>query len=579
MNQFNSQLIESEQNDNLLSCINNLFLNNSEKKEILVSEIANLHNEGKIDVIAAFQKLEPNEDLNIDFFLCRSLFESVLPKLKTPVEPILKCSIQLIRKAGNDLTARTPITSLMKFLSSDIEKAEDAFNLATTNPDLIDFIPAALISGAKLELESFVNQAIELTTHSNPIICTHAIHALGQMDYSNNPDLVENAFNSIDAFSINNPDEHLLGQVLKSAFYLYKESPDKEEAALTLIAKSLETLNSLTIHAASEIFRSEGTDIPDAILNVLQNALLEVDINNTGTMQNIELGIYWLYRNNKKDEAGLFLEKLLLKKNSGALINKFELFTGDAHKDKPYLNKLITRWLLSKRIVLCRAATEITRLDNSSGFPLSVDLEQIKDLNVGVHLFLARKACGWFFSKPISAASFIISLIDTANDEQTGLITEALFTPLIISYPGVGKKYLMDIAPHSSNKVNDVISKVLSLLDEHHDNLKSVHDIAELSPSLKQIDTHGLYMGKLIGNAYQEAQKGSITELLGKPSVLLYGNSSVHYIDRGPNTPKQRQQTEMQCFSHEVEFPSLEVLDPHGLDHILFSFKTEGGMK
>lgn len=579
MGHFHSQLIESGKSDDLLSCINNLFLNNSEKKEILVSEIANLHNEGKIDVVAAFQKIEPGGDSNLDFFACKSIFESVVPKLKTSVEPVLKCSMHLIQKAGNDMTTRLLIPCLMEFLSSDIDKAKDALKLTTAEPDLYDLIPAALLSGAKLELGTFVSKAIELTTHSNPVICTQAIHSLGQMHYSDNPDLVENAFDSIGAISKSCSDETILAQLLKSAFYLYKESPDKEEAALAIITRSLKGPNSLTIHAASEIFRSEGKDISTAVLSVLQNVLLEVDINNTGTMQNIDLGLYNLYLNGKKDEAALFLEKLLLKNDDVTLLSKFNLFTGEAYKDKPYLNKLITRWLLSKRIILCRAAADITGLDNDSGFPLKVDLEQIKDLNVGVHLFLARKACGWFFSKPISAASFIISLIDTANDEQIDLITEDLFNPLIISYPGVGKKYLMDIAANSSKKVNDVISKVLSLLDEHHDNLKSVHDITELSPSLKQIDTHGLYMGKLMGNAFEEAQKTSIAELLGPPSVLLYGNSSVYYVNQGPNTPKQRQETQMQCFSHEVEYPSLEALDPHGLDHALWSFKTEGGMK
>lgn len=58
-------------------------------------------------------------------------------------------------------------------------------------------------------------------------------------------------------------------------------------------------------------------------------------------------------------------------------------------------------------------------------------------------------------------------------------------------------------------------------------------------------------------------------------SVLLYGNKSISYIHTGPNE-KVRQEIPLHQISTSIEFPSLQLLDPHNLDLQLRVFRVEG---
>ena len=53
--------------------------------EVVASELVVLHNEGSIDVVAAFRALEPSDE-GPDFFTTRRVLEKALPHLDAPVQ-------------------------------------------------------------------------------------------------------------------------------------------------------------------------------------------------------------------------------------------------------------------------------------------------------------------------------------------------------------------------------------------------------------------------------------------------------------------------------------------------------------
>ena len=80
---------------------------------------------------------------------------------------------------------------------------------------------------------------------------------------------------------------------------------------------------------------------------------------------------------------------------------------------------------------------------------------------------------------------------------------------------------------------------------------------------------------KFTSSAQKNVPKGFLSQIF-KTSVLLYGNRSIHYIYHGPNGEKSRQEVPLHHISHSIELPSLETLDPYGLDMQLRNFRIEG---
>ena len=58
-------------------------------------------------------------------------------------------------------------------------------------------------------------------------------------------------------------------------------------------------------------------------------------------------------------------------------------------------------------------------------------------------IFIAHKAIGYFFMKPVTAASVVISLMRVApNDEVLDELGKLLLNPLLMNYPGSVRQYL-----------------------------------------------------------------------------------------------------------------------------------------
>src|SRR5689334_15199667 len=75
------------------------------EREDLALELAALHNDGLVDVIAGFKDLRNRSSSGPDFFITRHIFEKALPHLNAPVSPVMSCVLQLFRDAGQDMVA------------------------------------------------------------------------------------------------------------------------------------------------------------------------------------------------------------------------------------------------------------------------------------------------------------------------------------------------------------------------------------------------------------------------------------------------------------------------------------------
>src|SRR5262245_58953650 len=99
--------IAASKNGNFLDAVYKSYLAEGDEREDLALYIAALHNDGHVDVVAEFEKLNKDVSGGPDFFMTRHVFETALPHIDAPVTAVMRAVLHLSRSAGQDLAAGT----------------------------------------------------------------------------------------------------------------------------------------------------------------------------------------------------------------------------------------------------------------------------------------------------------------------------------------------------------------------------------------------------------------------------------------------------------------------------------------
>ncbi|XOF33938.1 MAG: hypothetical protein ACL93V_01155 [Candidatus Electrothrix sp. YB6] len=573
MHSIREQLLGSISSGFFLEVACRVYLENHDKKESVGQEVADLHNAGKIDAIAEFRKLK-SSDQQHDFFMTRHVLEHALPSIESPVAAVMDCVKHLVEEAGNNMAAGTLIPPFIDFCEADAGRPDEVLSAALNEvDDTFDFITPAITAGSNLQLEQYANKAVELCSHENILIRSRAVHALGRIKYHDREELISKSLQAIQTTLEQDCDEYLYAAILRSTVALYKADNSTEKHAIKLLQHILPQQDDIVLYEAAQCLFSK---LPASMVDLLLNTLAQINIQRINIIRDIDFGLCSLIKHGMREKVLLFLEKLLVQREQEFSIRQFDtLNLAICNNKEGYLDFLITRWLLSKQVALGRAAADLLENTSEYGTPVAVDLDQLQELPEGIRVFLVRKACGWFFHKPISATSFIVSLIDTASGDEIEEITDILFHPLLINYSGCVKDYLVKtVEEEPSEKVKLVIDTVLEQLKNYHESLNS--SISELQPTQAQREVFHRYQSRLFAESYKVAQENSIFNLITTKMCILYGTRSVYYIHHGPGDQKSRQEMALAEHSHYFELPSLERIDPHGLDYTLYVFRVEG---
>ncbi|WLE98677.1 MAG: hypothetical protein QTN59_07510 [Candidatus Electrothrix communis] len=576
MSLLEKQIVDSVQSGTFLEVVHRIYRDNFDEKEMIGKEVAALHNAGKIDIIAEFRKLN-SSDQQLDFFMIRHVLEKALPSIDAPVISVMDCVKHLTEEAGNDMAAGTLILPFIAFCEANSARPDEILSAALIDiDDTFDFITPAITAGSNLQLEQYANKAVELCSHENILIRSRAVHALGRIKYHDHEDLIIKFLQAIQTTLELDCDDYLYVAALRSIFALFKAESNQEYFAVTLTKNILQNPTDTILYEASQLFFFEAKILPVTLIDLLLQALISINHEHHGTIRNIDSGLCSLLQRGMQEKVTSFLEEILVQEKQEFSAKQFNGLTREFFENKERsLDILITRWLLSKQVSLGRAAAGLLEDSPDDGIAVTADLDQLQALPEGIRVFLARKACGWFFHKQISAASFIMSLIDTAPNDEIEEITEILFHPLLISYSGSVKDHLVKtVEEEPSEKVKLVINAVLERLNIYHESLESPID--ELVPIQTQRETHLRYMSRLMAESYKAARKDSIFLSFTTTSHLLYGSRAVHCFENEFVGQKARQEIPMQEMSHSFEFPALEYLDPHSLDYKLRTFRIEG---
>ena len=206
---------------------------------------------------------------------------------------------------------------------------------------------------------------------------------------------------------------------------------------------------------------------------------------------------------------------------------------------------------------------------------LEIDPKALPNNDPITFILLAHKAIGYLFFKPVTASSIIVSLLRVAKDDAAMKdLEELLLDPILMNYPGSVPDFLECQVSKEPENVSAFIKSVMARFDKYMENIRGIGEIPELLPALKQREAYTRNFNRQMSASYKQAMKGSIVEMIPTKSVILYGRSSINYVQQGTSGPS-RMEIPMQAHSVEMEFPRRHNLDPFGLEYMLRLFRAE----
>ncbi|MDT4844879.1 hypothetical protein FQZ97_788480 [compost metagenome] len=299
-------------------------------------------------------------------------------------------------------------------------------------------------------------------------------------------------------------------------------------------------------------------------------------------IQLLDVVLAGLIRKGDVSEARGVVEKLIL----DVPAVPFARFTSVLHElesgDAAVLDRWVVSWLQSESPDLSLALRR-SLFSASEGRVFTFDFSQALNVPESDYLFIARKALGIFFSKPVFIASLIVSLMRNATDATLGALQSLLFDPVLINYSGLRSGYLDEIAASTTDPASKAVQQALQQLQNYLDDFGNAN-IRALQPSERERQLEHYRRNEEMQTQMVEVRKSSIMASLASEKILLYGTGMASWVPElpppqgmaeGETGPMRRMEQSLATIQHSFQLPRHSVLEPSTLELQILSFLYE----
>lgn len=565
------ELLKAQRAGDVLPVIGRLALADEATRADLRIQLVDLHNAGEIDVVDAFARLK--NGAGPDFFLTRHVFDQILPTLNAPVPPVMRCCVHLTAEAGQDLAAGFSLSAYGDFLVKNPERAREALREIEADVSASTvLLVSTLIAGSRNEFVFFLDQAIRLSAHVDALVRANALHAIGRLAWTPEAQAPESLLALLGRVAADEPDDRVRSSALKSTALLWTREPSNEARWLPIVRGLLARGGPYTLNAAAELLAYEIEHHPPTLLPLLLDAMQRIAAENAGTIKTLDFALLHLLQRGASEPVLGFLEGFLTADAKGVEMGAFPNTISQLQRDPALTNKLLTRWLSGGQRPLCMAVQAIVSGLHEVSSSLGIDIEELDVHDRLQVVFLARKAVGYLLLKPRHCVAIIVSLMTASADrELCNGLAELMYEVVLVNFSGSGREALERAMESAEPVPKAALAVALQHLDAYMSALPDAR--AALRPSAAHRETARRRMAELLRKSMRAAEKQSVLFSLFKRSVLLYGRTSIHYVD-APDAPR-RVAMPLQQHGTSFEVPRLSVLDPLGLDRVRRVFQAE----
>lgn len=525
------------------------------------------HNSGDINLLSLLESPEFDEISSRDFFAIQQVYIKLIPDLNAPVDDMMHCVDVLVAKAGDDLAGNLPFTAFTTWCANDLQRAYH--------------IVAEAVDGNNLATDhlSFALEALDDVTEARRIMLAFngnrrlaAITALGRISH-NDLTTVKETIEQFTSVVSDDQDESTLSALMGVLPKILDGIGTFEDAGATelLYAVTRSHADGVLHWVAAGLFSHSAVFTKQA-LKIAFDALRKLKRSNKGTVDYLDTALSQLMHGNACSEVTELVKDLLLNSDQGFKISDFDSFGGAlVSTNQAHFHKTLVAWLGSGNQQLCKAISELLQSIEDGGVIVDIPAEFLPE-EPALQFFLARKAIGFFFISPVTAASILVSILRVAHKDSRSDLEDLLFDPMQINYGGDLSTYLKSIA--QDDLAFDSVQRSIERREAYINGLDQAGVIKELHPSQMQRDRARRKSNDEVRRSFKDAQKKSVFLNLVKRSVLLHGRKSVSMV-YGPGGESRPMEIQMQSHGVSAEFPRLSVIDPIGINYKIRSFRVE----
>lgn len=568
--EIKATLEDAIKNDSLLKVLNDLgFRDISSKDSLIAEELAYLHNNQALDLNEQLLKLT-NQENNYNSSSLIYAYCSALPKINTSVIDIVNVFIHL---KNENLEYGDFEQAYFLFCQQSLDRSKVGLSfILEQSKSSYPLLGNTIMAAAKLDSSWVIEQLSMLLKHQSAGIRLQVYSAIGRVSLTD-LDLPSVRLKLLESALNIETDSSEKSEIFRSAFFIAKQTPTLWPQVKLLFEQCLQKYEPLVIQEASYLAAFNGQELPDSVVTYLMPYFKDTAPAQSKTLNYLS----YFIRNEINGEKCSLVEDLLetlLIKNNGLKVSDFQHLDHELMKElnSDFLNRIVTKWFLKGDIQLCSALYDVITKGDRDRVELSID-ESVLPLTDNEFMFLVKKTVGWLFYTPVAAISFLLSIIPHTNADLKTQITQLLYDPLLLSYTGKGKDFLIKKMENTGISTQALIKQLLSDLESYQAALKDIVNLKELRAPQKELQLYRQLFDEKMSQSMSEARKGSIVDLIATTQTILYGNDVVTSSTLG--NENQRIKNTMHSMRYSYEVPKMSVIDPEGLDIMLKVFRCE----
>jgi len=552
--------------------VQRLRRNRHELGQAFRTTLTELHNDGMIDVLEPVRSIASSPIDQHQFFTVMHIYADLIPGLEAEVPAMLAAVKRLTGRAGEDMASGIPNGAFRTWAEQGGRARATLAAINPADPEDSAYVYLALQALAKSDPTDALARAIAYLGDPAGPARSAAAKAIGTLI------LITPEARSLGAAALAaaapTADDNSLGYILSAICEIARADPEMTPQAAALIDASTAQVGDQAMHQLSLELMFHGEELAPEIVAGLTAIMHKVPIGNKRTITNIDAAAVKLIDHKRLDEALGLVTPLIAAHEAPTSMETFDGTSYALLRLPPdQLAQVMIGWLLSLDRNL-GAATMALVGDHHGEAPLVVHVgDTALNLDDADRILLAHRAIGWLFIHSITAASLLLGLLTGASEAATRAIVNILFDPLLINYSGELAEWLTERAKTATEPEKAVITDLLARLEAYIGGLRKAGRIKELRPSERErlIERHRQHRSTL--EAHKAAEKKSVFLSIVSRSVLLYGNRSISYF-KGSDGKTQRNEMKLHSFSHSIESPRLDILEPFDLDYTLRVFRA-----
>lgn len=534
--------------------------------------IANAHDDNQIDLIIfatqVVDELNNNELLNVDRFE-HVFFNLVALTNRLEFPKLINIVLNFEKKFKTDFMR---FYYLKKVAQKDSSYAEYLFNFIVTNLDVhhdkLEVAVACLIIFDSIKAKDFMLNYFDLEEKNIDSL----LNAVGCLEYSSPTDahqILDKINDLIDKNQLNSTQFSKIIEIITSIFLQHNTLENHVIPIIELILSKVSPID-IAEKVANLLF-IEGTRVSKSLKQYFYQIIINAENISHQICDN--LGLTVSNQNTDEDLRELIgvIEQLLLKHEN---ISIRDFHTYDICENSELLNKIVTRWFLSKKQNLWESASNLITSHQIKS--LHVDISWADNFKEEDSIFLVKKVIGWVHIFEELILNFIINIINYIKKTEIVLqILDLVFQHVLINYEPQHVAFFFDLKNYTEEETKNKIIKLKIQHEAIYKDIKQANDLKELACPLEYSRLIQYQRHHENEKINKSADAQSVFADLFTKRIMLYGETHIHIANIGNNETILQENT-LSSFSYKMTLPLQQFTDPILSEYQRRIFMNEG---